>query len=44
MPGGMKLALIVTLIVIGVVVLMAVLGYWIERTAESAEHKSGDGA
>jgi hypothetical protein len=35
----MLLALIVTLIAIGVVVLVGVLGYLIEKNAELAEHK-----
>jgi hypothetical protein len=45
MPGGMRLASIVTLIVIGVVVLVGVLGYLIEKGAEPAEQKTkGTGA
>jgi hypothetical protein len=41
----MRLALIVTLIVIGVVVLVGVLGYLIEKSEEAAEHKGeGNGA
>jgi hypothetical protein len=39
MPGGIRLALIVSLIVIGVVVLVGVLGYLMERNAEAAEHE-----
>jgi hypothetical protein len=41
MPGGIRLATIVTLLVIGVVVIVGVLGYLIEKNEESAEHKQG---
>lgn len=45
MPGGMRLATIVTLLVIGVVVLTGILGYLIEKGAEPAERKTkGTGA
>jgi uncharacterized membrane protein len=45
MPGSMRLALIVSLIVIGVVVLVGVLGYFLDKSGEPAEHKSdGNGA
>jgi hypothetical protein len=41
----MLVDLIVSLIVIGVVVLMGVLGYFIDKTAEPVEHKrQGKGA
>jgi hypothetical protein len=45
MPGGIRLASIVTAIVIGVVVLVGILGYLIEKGAEPAERKTkGTGA
>jgi len=41
----MLLALIVSLIVVGVVVLVGVFGYLIDRSAEPAEHRpEGNGA
>ena len=41
----MLLALIVSLIAIGAVVLVGVLGYFIDKNAEPAEHKAeGNGA
>jgi Tfp pilus assembly protein PilO len=39
MPGGPKLALIVSLLVIAAVVLVGVLGYLMEKNAEAAESK-----
>jgi hypothetical protein len=45
MPGAMRLATIVSLIVIGVVVLVGILGYLIETSSERTEHKpEGNGA
>jgi hypothetical protein len=41
MPGGMQLASIVSVIVIGVVVLIGVLGYLLDKSGEPAEHKPG---
>jgi uncharacterized membrane protein len=35
----MRLALIVSLIVIGVVVLVGVLGYFLDKSGDPAEHK-----
>jgi hypothetical protein len=43
MPGAMQLALIVSLIAIGVVVLVGVVGYLIEKGGESAESKPDGG-
>jgi hypothetical protein len=40
MPGGMRLATIVTLIVIGAVILVGILGYLIEKGADPAEQKT----
>ena len=40
MPGGIRLASIVTAIVIGVVVLVGVLGYLIEKGAGPAKQKT----
>jgi len=45
MPGGIRLASIVTAIVIVVVVLVGILGYLIEKGADPAEPKTkGTGA
>jgi hypothetical protein len=41
MPGGMQLASIVSVIVIGVVVLIGVLGYLLDKSGEPAENKPG---
>jgi uncharacterized protein (UPF0333 family) len=43
MPGGIRLALIVTLLVIGVVLLVGVIGYLLEKNAEAAENKRKSG-
>jgi hypothetical protein len=45
MPVGVRLSLLVSLIVIGVVVLVGVLGHLIDKNGELAEHKRrGKGA
>jgi hypothetical protein len=45
MPGAIRLASIVSLIVIGVVVLVGVLGYLLDKSGEPAERKpEGNGA
>jgi hypothetical protein len=45
MPGAIQLAVIVSLIAIGVAVLVGVLGYLMDKSAEPAEPKSeGKGA
>jgi hypothetical protein len=41
MPGGIRLASIVTLIVIGVVVLIGVLGYFLDKSGEPVVNKPG---
>ncbi len=43
MPGGIKLATIVTLLVIGVVVLVGVLGYFLDKSGEPADDKPARG-
>jgi hypothetical protein len=41
MPGGLRLASIVSLIVIGVVVVIGFLGYLLDKSGEPAETKPG---
>lgn len=41
MPGAMRLALIVSAIVIGVVVAIGVLGYFLDKSGEPVEQKPG---